>query len=106
MTRLQMAQYVRFHTLLASKLQKPPAEEMSQELTHKVGGRFDMKMHRRLRHLAFSLSLEDMARSTSATKEGNLARDIAGWRGKQGSGLMWSLSRVIQDSGTPWIPES
>jgi superfamily II DNA/RNA helicase len=106
MTPLQMAQYVKFHTSLVGKLRKPPAQEMSQEQIHEVGGRFDMKTYRRLRHLAFSLSLEHLAQSTSATREGNLARDIAGWRGKPGGGLIWYLSRVIRDSATPWIPQS
>ncbi|RMJ23546.1 hypothetical protein PHISP_05583 [Aspergillus sp. HF37] len=51
-----------------------------------VGGKFDMSIYRRLRHLAFSYSLEDLFLH-QAHREGNLASDIRTWREKPGGGL-------------------
>ena len=77
MTPAQQAEYVKIHTFLIHKLCKTLSEQVSKKNAHEIGGRFDMKIYRQLRHTSFSLALEHLAVATSATKKRNLVNDIA-----------------------------
>ena len=104
MTPIQLARYEAIHTDLVKDLRSNSSQPKSAEEEREVGGRFNMQIYRRLRHASLSVALEYLHRATRVKKEGNLAVDIAEWRGKPGGGLAWFLSRVIQDPAIPHFP--
>ncbi|WEW60075.1 hypothetical protein PRK78_005559 [Emydomyces testavorans] len=105
MTPIQLSQYINIHSSLVADLKSGKVNQSaeSNDQTYEAG-RFDMKIYRRLRHASFSFALDYLYRSATVKNEGNLATDIQKWRKTRGGGLVWLLSRIVQDVQVPAIP--
>lgn len=96
MSTVQQKKYVDIHKSLTGNLRRGGAVVVTDQQAEDMGGCYDMRVYRRLRHASFAFGLENLYRSTATKREGNLARDIAKWKATPGGDLMWLLSRIMQ----------